>query len=251
MHNLSTAAAMFDLGASLRAARHKRGLELDAVQRELRIRKRYLEALEGERFELLPGEVYTRGFLREYAEFLGLDGSIYVAEYDARFAHHDEPAIAARPTAAPLRRSPALPVVLAVAAALAAAVGLAAWQLSGSGRSTPAAALEAPAVPAAQTQRPAKTARPIAAAAVVAPKPSVTRLVLKASRGDCWVLVRAGSAAGPILYENVVHRGASVSLRTQRPFWMRVGAGTNLDAWVGGKALHGIPYMTGNLLVKA
>jgi hypothetical protein len=250
MHNLSTAAVMFDLGASLRAARHKRGLELDAVQRELRIRKRYLEALESERFELLPGEVYARGFLREYAEFLGLDGSIYVAEYDARFAHHDEPAIAALPTAAPLRRSPALPIVLAVAAALAAAVGLAAWQLNGSGRSTPAAARQAPAVPAAQKQRPAKPVTPIAAA-VVAPQPSATHLVLKASRGDCWVLVRAGSAAGRVLYEDTVRQGSSVRLTTRRPFWMRVGAGTNLDAWVGGKALHDIPYMTGNLLVKA
>src|SRR5437762_2351804 len=106
MHNLSTAAAMFELGASLRAARHKRGLELDAVQRELRIRKRYLEALEGERFELLPGQVSARGFLREYAEFLGLDGSLYLDEYNPRFARHDEQPTAARPTlpAANVRR---------------------------------------------------------------------------------------------------------------------------------------------------
>src|SRR5207248_10366800 len=97
MHNLSTAAAMFELGASLRAARHKRGLELDAVQRELRIRKRYLEALEGDRFELLPGQVYARGFLREYAEFLGLDGSIYLDEDNPRSAPPDQPPNAAPP----------------------------------------------------------------------------------------------------------------------------------------------------------
>ena len=63
--------------------------------------------------------------------------------------------------------------------------------------------------------------------------------------------MRAGSAAGQILYENTVRRGASVNLTAPRPLWMRVGAGTNLDAWVDGKALRGIPYMTGNLLLKA
>src|SRR5918911_1622015 len=96
VHNLS-AAVMFELGSSLREAR----------------RKRYLEALEDERFELLPGEVYTRGFLREYAEFLGLDGSLYVQEYNDRFAHHDELPIAATPTAARLRRRAGIPIVVA------------------------------------------------------------------------------------------------------------------------------------------
>src|SRR5712691_8410948 len=81
---------MFELGSSLRDARRKRGLELDAVQRTTRIRKRYLEAMEEERFDLLPGVAYARGFLREYADLLGLDSSLYVHEYNDRFAPRDE-----------------------------------------------------------------------------------------------------------------------------------------------------------------
>lgn len=50
------------------------------------IRVRYLDALETERFELLPAGPYGRSFLREYAEFLGLDGDLFTAEYGLRFA---------------------------------------------------------------------------------------------------------------------------------------------------------------------
>src|SRR5436190_23378965 len=76
---------MFEIGSSLREARNRQGLELAEVEATM-IRIRYLEALEQERFHLLPAGPYRRSFLREYAEFLGLDGDIYASEYDLRFA---------------------------------------------------------------------------------------------------------------------------------------------------------------------
>ena len=81
---------MFEIGASLREARTNRGLSYEDVQQELRIRTRYLTALEEERWELLPGEAYTKGFLRTYAEFLGLNGTLYIDEYNERVAAHEE-----------------------------------------------------------------------------------------------------------------------------------------------------------------
>lgn len=48
-------------------------MSLQAVQAELKIRERYLKALEENDFTAIPGEVYARGFLRSYAKFLGLD----------------------------------------------------------------------------------------------------------------------------------------------------------------------------------
>lgn len=62
-----------EVGRTLREAREARGLSLREVQMELKIRQRYLEALETENLDLLPGRVYARGFLRSYARFLGLD----------------------------------------------------------------------------------------------------------------------------------------------------------------------------------
>ena len=64
----------------------KRNLAPADVQKAIRIRDRYLQALEEERWELLPGDAYVKGFLRSYADFLGLDGNLYVDEYNSRFA---------------------------------------------------------------------------------------------------------------------------------------------------------------------
>jgi len=60
------------VGERLRKAREARGLSLDAVAASTHIRERYLEALEEERFEEIPGPAYVKGFLRNYAVHLGL-----------------------------------------------------------------------------------------------------------------------------------------------------------------------------------
>jgi hypothetical protein len=69
------------LGAELAAARNRRELTLDQVERQTRIRAHYLAALEDHDYALLPSAVQGRGFLRNYARFLGLD----VEECERRF----------------------------------------------------------------------------------------------------------------------------------------------------------------------
>src|ERR671937_1869556 len=83
---------MFEIGSSLREARTRRGLALSDVERDTRIRTRYLTALEEERFDVLPGPAYAKGFLRTYADFLGLDAQQFIDEYNTRFAPPEEPA---------------------------------------------------------------------------------------------------------------------------------------------------------------
>lgn len=73
-----------DIGRRLEGRRRELGLSVEQVQAETKIRRRYLEALEAGREDLIPGEVYVKGFLRFYANFLGLDGSDLVAEYSRR-----------------------------------------------------------------------------------------------------------------------------------------------------------------------
>ncbi len=75
---------MLEIGRSLREARERRGIALAEAEAATMIRARYLEALEAERFELVPEGPYLRSFLREYAEYLSLDGDIFVAEYMRR-----------------------------------------------------------------------------------------------------------------------------------------------------------------------
>jgi transcriptional regulator with XRE-family HTH domain len=70
-----------DIGRRLKSKREELGLTVDQVQAETKIRRRYLEALEAGKEGSLPGDVYVKGFLRFYANFLGLDGQAMVAEY--------------------------------------------------------------------------------------------------------------------------------------------------------------------------
>lgn len=69
------------VGTILRQARNRRKVELSEVEAATRIRLRYLRAIEDEEWDVLPGGVYTRGFIRTYAVFLGLDGDRLVSDY--------------------------------------------------------------------------------------------------------------------------------------------------------------------------
>ncbi len=69
------------IGETLTEARRRAGLDLATVADRTKIRSRYLEALEGERWDELPSRAYGKGFLRTYAELLGLDAETLVDEY--------------------------------------------------------------------------------------------------------------------------------------------------------------------------
>lgn len=71
------------VGTILHQARDRRQIELSEVEAATRIRLRYLSAIENEEWDVLPGGVYTRGFIRTYASFLGLDGERLVEDYRA------------------------------------------------------------------------------------------------------------------------------------------------------------------------
>lgn len=76
---------MFEIGSTLQQARERRRIPLERVERETKIRARYIRALEEEDYDALPGPTFVRGFLRTYASYLGLDGELFVEEYKSRF----------------------------------------------------------------------------------------------------------------------------------------------------------------------
>ena len=78
---------MSELGTWLIRAREARGLTIEDAERDTRISRRYLQALESEQFEVIPAPVYARGFLRSYSQYLGLDP----AEMLALFPRDDQP----------------------------------------------------------------------------------------------------------------------------------------------------------------
>jgi cytoskeleton protein RodZ len=72
---------MESIGEKLRLARERNALALDQVARETHVAKRFLKALEDEDFSVFPGETYAMGFLRNYAEYLGLDAEELISIY--------------------------------------------------------------------------------------------------------------------------------------------------------------------------
>src|SRR5262252_2572354 len=73
---------MTNFGTSFKKAREHRGLSYAQIAEETRISARFLEAIENEDFQLLPGGIFNRGFIRTYASRVGLDPEVAIKEYE-------------------------------------------------------------------------------------------------------------------------------------------------------------------------
>ena len=113
------------VGADLRAARVRHGYSLQDVSSRLRIQLDYLEAIEAGQFEALPGPAYAIGFLRSYANALGVDGEEVVLRFKSESAVVPGQTRLVFPTPVQEARRPGAAVV---AASLAVAVvGYVGW----------------------------------------------------------------------------------------------------------------------------
>src|SRR3954470_7913179 len=99
---------MFEIGNSLREARARRKLSYDQVEAETKIRAKYIRCLEEEEYDALPSGTYVKGFLRAYADYLGLDGQLYVDEYNSRYVIGEDDAPFRSRRTPPRPRSPRL-----------------------------------------------------------------------------------------------------------------------------------------------
>ena len=229
---------MFQIGASLREARTRRGLSPADVQKAIRIRERYLKALEEETWNLLPGEAYAKGFLRTYAEFLGLDGDLYLDEWNSRFGHPDE---------APAPEPPARERRLRPAPAGARRPG-------DRGRDRGGGCLEArvgrEGDPHADDRDSDDGTPPVRKPPASALPAAPVYAVFRAARGSCWLLVRSSGATGPVLYERTLAQGSTLRLPVGRALWVRIGAPWNLDLSIAGRAVTRLPTAPANVLVS-
>ena len=219
----------FELGSALRDAREARHLAFEEVAAATRIHPRFLAALEGERFETLPGRAYARSFLHEYAHYLGLDATPFVSEYDLRYC---DTRVAPHPLVAVQRRGRdshrLRPALLATVGAAVVVVGVLAWRF---GDSNTPAQVDAALVPgpAAAVAATPPTHHPPAPA-------TPTRELTISARGRCWLSVRACSSTGRVLYEGMLESGKAMRF-TQRPMWIRFGAPWNVDVRLDGRAV--------------
>ncbi len=183
---------MFEIGASLREARLRQGLDFPELEERTKIRPKYLRALEDERFDILPAPTYVRGFLRSYAEAIGLDGQPFVDEYNSRFAvgEDDAPLRARRVPTAPRRdresRESRIAMLTLLAITVATALVIAAWKFGGP---------EAEQVPG------------LAAAPASGGGGRQARLAVRAVDGSSWMEVRTGRGRAELLYSGTLEEG--------------------------------------------
>ena len=117
-------------GDHLKREREMRGVSLDEICVATRISTRFLEALEGEHWEVLPGGVFNRGFVRAVSRFLGLDEEGMVAEYAMAMSEQNPPPAWSRPPIpAPAQERNWLVWVLVVVVLLLAGAGWFGWRL--------------------------------------------------------------------------------------------------------------------------
>ncbi len=204
---------MFEIGSSLREARVRKGLDLAAASEATKIRARHLQALEDERYDLLPGQTYVRGFLKTYADYLGLDGHLYVDEYSSRFwvSEDGDPR---QPRKVRVRRKQHgriefnMIVLTLVAIAGITALVIAAWNFGGSSPSS------SPSTTGGRGPARTHTTSP----------GSLARLAVSAVKGSSVVEVHVASKSGKVgrlLYHGTLELGETQTF-VQRYLWLAV-----------------------------
>jgi hypothetical protein len=226
---------VFAIGSSLREARLRQGLGFPEIEQATKIRAKHLKALEDEQFELLPAQTYVKGFLRTYAEYLGLDGQLYVDEFNSRYTigEDDQAPIARTNVGRRSRRIEPRPVVfallgIAVVTALVIVAGI-----SGGGKDATDTPTPKVTSTGQSTPKPPKRKRK-----QQPPPPTKVRLVVSADQGASWIEAHVGSASGRQLYEGTLEEGQALPLPRKgkvRKLWLNVGQPASLTWRLNGK----------------
>jgi helix-turn-helix protein len=216
---------LFEIGNSLREARLRKQLDFPELEQGTKIRAKYLRALEDEQFDQLPASTYVKGFLRTYADYLGLDGQLYVDEYNVRYGSGEEVLERrAQGFSSPRRRqrqrrrrleSNVVWFAL-VGIAVVTALVIAAWRFGGS---------ERPSLPLSK----ATTApeRPLRSAV----------LLVRAKAADTLLIVRQGSETGKQLWNGTLSAARAQRFSTSRGLWVYLGSPENVEMRLHGRTV--------------
>ncbi len=222
---------MPSFGETLRRERELRGIDLRDVAEATKISVRFLQALESDRADVLPGGLFPRAFVRQYASYLGLDPERTVAEY--LFASSGQTMVSNTPDPVPVqpprvRRGFVMALLL-----VALAVAFIAWpQVRTAEREQAAVPTTLATVPPPMPSL--RVYPPPSSAASAAPAPSeATGLVLALqARQSCWVSVQAD---GVKVMDRVLAEGESETLQARDEIVLSVGNAGGLAYKLNGK----------------
>jgi transcriptional regulator with XRE-family HTH domain len=252
------------IGDILREARIRKGLSIKDVSDVTKIRTRYLEALEQDDYELMPGTTFVKAYLRNYATFLRLDADALVEEYRyGREPRTEELGVYRNNNTAEQQRPPASLSVrrmrkghrdrrgYAIVGVLAVVV-IVLLAVLYTGRGQPAATLDPESVGGSLTTTTSTSLGGVTGsdggttvttgeggesttttAGVVATGQNVT-LVLTVTEGGCFLVVREDSEGGAERYTGTLSAGEEQTFSGSKRYWLHVGAPNVLVLTVNG-----------------
>lgn len=252
-------------GEHLRREREMRGVSLHEISNATRIGVRFLEALENEQWDRLPGGVFNRGFIRAVARFLGLDEDNLVGEY--ALLTHDNPEKAVWNSAAltespaaerPPRRQAAIWALLVVLVALGAS-GVWGWREYGDtlrtwgnpppepppvSTPTPPASNVAAAAPGTAAQSPVANADG-GSAAGAASQPEMLELKVEATQATELTV----SSDGKKVFDGRIKPGGAQQFKARERFDVSAGNSTAILLDLNGQTLAppGLPGAPGKI----
>lgn len=265
------------VGYTLRQERERQELSIDDIEQGTSIRAVYIEAIENGEYDKLPGNVYTKGFIKNYAKFLCLDPDAIVKEFTNDIAEISAENNPATPDdnneSAQVTEKPELKVVkpaklekpaksekrigyslgeksnssglLIVAAVvlIAAFAGLA-WSLM-SGSDGNVAKVDTPTQQTQQTENPTPTETPVASANPAPPK--TEGLLIQARFNEaCWTLV---TVDGSVVQEGTIDGGQTLSWEGKDNISFRFGNAGAVELFQDGKSL-GVQGAIGDIVDK-
>jgi cytoskeleton protein RodZ len=216
------------IGATLREARNRRKVELSEVEAAIKIRVRYLLAIENEEWDALPGDAYARGFVRTYAYYLGLDGERLADDYRRSIAPSGADRVPQRVEPVPTavrddgsRTSSRLLIVAVCLALVALVAAIALASGGGDGGESPSTTASG---------RPDEQSAPQGQANVAA-RPGVTvRLVASAEVWTCLL----DSDSKPLVDGEILAGGSEAGPFRSEGFELALGNGS-VEMFVNGK----------------
>ena len=229
-------------GDWLRRQREMREISLRDIADRTKISLRYLENMEADRFELLPAPIFAKGFLREYARYVGLSPDDVVNHYlsvhhpeELETAIKDDTKVRTRPKPLdpgqpPVRRNWSYGLLLAlVGLILLILVGLAAW-FADRRHDQPSGSRQAPPIIATP---PAPAPKPATLAAAT-PQPSAPLQVTLNFNQDCWV---EAVIDGKNNVAELRVQGEALQLEAEKSIVLKLGNAGGVEAQVNGYPL--------------
>ena len=228
---------MQNLGELLRDEREKKGLSLKEIENAISIRTLYISAIEEGNYNIIPGEVYLKGFIRNYANYLGLNGQEMVDLY----RRSQNPVAENLPVASDSVENPAIHAKqitnnnsakwLIISMLSVCVVGLAWWLLA-----SPKSATE----PQVNTQAQTSPVTPIEplppkATQTTTPAAQTKPVVITATYTEqCWTSV---TADGNFIYEGTPPVGDKITWEAQKNIVITTGNAGGVDIIANGQAI--------------